>query len=161
MFHLHKHTRSLLKFQYTSYLNFKYKSQETTKQCVQTISSYKPSSKTFIFNNHLLELNQYDNSSKRNSRYLLHTSSITCKDYSDIPDYLIDSISEVQSLEQEKEDLKVTENDMEEDVSDYLISRCISYDETDSSFIVQCPSCSHNKDKFLSQDIFVDKHTGN
>lgn len=89
----------------------------------------------------------------------IHTSSKK----RDIPEYLQGNISEVASLEDDLllNDLEEEEgNDMEEDIVDFLTSHLIAYEETATSFTVQCPACSKEDNSARPQEVFVDKNSG-
>ena len=149
------------------YLNFKYKPSiccnssfmfDNNNNYGTRISSrfnqyikYSP----FSFNENVATSCSYINSFS--STCSIHTSVHFQQDQSDIPDYLIDSISEVEHLEEEQQ-LEEQENILEDEISDYLSSRTITFHESDSSYTVQC-LCPQSK-KTHGQDIFVDKHSG-
>lgn len=81
--------------------------------------------------------------------------------HTDIPPYLMGSISEVASPE-EVDEIDNVDNEREEEIIEFLSSRAIVFDETDTSFVVECPTCRGMQGKHChAQDIFVDKHTGN
>ncbi|XP_045613950.1 mitochondrial DNA helicase isoform X1 [Procambarus clarkii] len=89
----------------------------------------------------------------------VHTSVLR----QDIPEYLQGSISEVASVDDDLFDDEmenVLANDMEDDIVDFLTSHLIPYEETDTSFTVQCPSCSTKDSETRVQEIFVDKNSG-
>lgn len=89
----------------------------------------------------------------------IHTSSKK----RDIPEYLQGNISEVASLEDDLllNDLEEEEgNDMEEDIVEFLTSHLIAYEETATSFTVQCPACSKEDNSARPQEVFVDKNSG-
>lgn len=78
----------------------------------------------------------------------------------DIPQYLAGSISEVE-IPEEEDEMENLENEMQDEIIEFLSSRAIVFEETDSSFVVECPTCRGTQGKHPNaQDIFVDKHTG-
>lgn len=81
----------------------------------------------------------------------------------DIPEYLYGNVSEVRGVENDLYDEELEEdlyNDMEDDIVDFLTSRLIAYEETDTSFVIQCPTCSTKECDSRVQGIFVDKNSG-
>ena len=77
----------------------------------------------------------------------------------DLPDYLVGSITEVDCPENEDQ-LEEVENELEDEIIEFLTHRSISYDEMDCSFTVNCPTCTSTNVNKQSRDIFVDKHSG-
>lgn len=99
----------------------------------------------------------------RNANAALQSGIHTSSKKRDIPEYLQGNISEVASLEDDLllDDPEEEEgNDMEEDIVDFLTSHLIAYEETATSFTVQCPSCSKEDNSTRPQEIFVDKNSG-
>lgn len=81
----------------------------------------------------------------------------------DIPEYLYGNVSEVSSAENDLLDEELEDdvhNDLEDDIVDFLTSRLISYEETDTSFVIHCPTCSTKECDSRVQGIFVDKNSG-
>ncbi|XP_068248280.1 mitochondrial DNA helicase [Palaemon carinicauda] len=81
----------------------------------------------------------------------------------DIPDYLKGNISEVESAEDDLlneifED--EVENDMEEEILEFLNSHLLLYEETESSFMLPCLLCSADDQATRSQEIIIDKNSG-
>ncbi|KAG7159901.1 Twinkle-like [Homarus americanus] len=84
----------------------------------------------------------------------------------DIPEYLHGNISEVASIEKDLFEDEL-ENDLyndtiEDDIVDFFTSHLISYEETDTSFTLQCPTCFSKEcdTNVPAQEIFVDKNSG-
>ncbi|KAK8379163.1 hypothetical protein O3P69_019186 [Scylla paramamosain] len=82
----------------------------------------------------------------------------------DIPEYLLGYISQVTAesdllgdeLEEEEE-----EKDMEDDIVDFLNTRILTFEETDTSFVLPCPTCPRkNEEETKLNEIFVDKNSG-
>lgn len=81
----------------------------------------------------------------------------------DIPAYLQGNVSEVNIDEEDLSDDELVEElykDMEDDILEYLIPRLISYEETDTSFVIPCPHCSKSEPDTSNQEIFIDKNSG-
>ncbi|XP_018024362.1 twinkle mtDNA helicase [Hyalella azteca] len=103
--------------------------------------------------NNLVKISRPPDSSK----HCLHTSFHKLS--SNIPDYLVGIITEIECPEDEN-DLNWNDFELEEEIAEFLSSRAIDFDETDCSFIVQCPTCSSSCGSTQHKDIFVDKNTG-
>ncbi|KAK3877154.1 hypothetical protein Pcinc_018109 [Petrolisthes cinctipes] len=89
----------------------------------------------------------------------MHTKS----PHRDIPSYLQGNISKVSIAEDDLFDDELLEDlykDMADDILEYLTPRLISYEETDTSFVIPCPHCSATDPDTSNQDIFIDKNTG-
>ncbi|XP_050739895.1 mitochondrial DNA helicase-like [Eriocheir sinensis] len=99
---------------------------------------------------------------------LLHSSSSSRQ--KDIPEYLLGSISEVDTAEddllgddfEEEEEEEEEEEKMEDEILDFLTPRLIPFEETDSSFVIPCPGCTNERDEDddKMKEIFVDKNSG-
>ncbi|XP_063611381.1 mitochondrial DNA helicase-like [Penaeus indicus] len=99
----------------------------------------------------------------RNTNATLQLDIHTSSKKRDIPEYLQGNISEVASLEDDLllDELEEEEgNDMGEDIVDFLTSHLIAYEETATSFTVQCPACSKEDKSARPQEVFVDKNSG-
>ncbi|KAK7060659.1 hypothetical protein SK128_018824 [Halocaridina rubra] len=88
----------------------------------------------------------------------LHTSAFK----RDIPHYLQGNVSEVTTIDDDLYDEFEDgfENDMEDEISEFLNSRLIPYEETESSFTIPCHTCSLESQGSRPQEIFVDKNSG-
>lgn len=81
----------------------------------------------------------------------------------DVPAYLQGNVSEINIDEEDLFDDDLVEElykDMEDDILEYLIPRLISYEETDTSFVIPCPHCSKSEPDTSNQEIFIDKNSG-
>lgn len=81
----------------------------------------------------------------------------------DIPDYLKGIISEVASAEDDllNENFEdEVENDMEDEILEFLNSHLLLYEETESSFMLPCLLCSADDQTTRSQEIIIDKNSG-
>ncbi|CAL4072504.1 unnamed protein product, partial [Meganyctiphanes norvegica] len=96
-------------------------------------------------------------------RRQIHTLNYVSNKKEDIPDYLEGNVSAAITIDEDLFDDEFDEdiqNELEDDIIDFLSSRAVIYEETDTSFIVQCPTCNHDEYSTRTQDIFVDKNSG-
>uniref|UniRef100_A0A6A7FTT0 Twinkle protein n=1 Tax=Hirondellea gigas TaxID=1518452 RepID=A0A6A7FTT0_9CRUS len=127
-------------------------------------SCYQQGSNCGVLFNSTLKISRMQSLQLKNSIRMLSYSSGRYKS-TGVPDYLIGCITEVGSSELLlSEDLEDIENEMEEIITEFLSCRLIPFEETESSFSVQCPTCSSSAtssdETEHDQDMFVDKHTG-
>lgn len=77
----------------------------------------------------------------------------------DVPDYLVGSITDFDCPETE-EDMEEADNELEEEIIEFLTCRALPFVETDGSITIACPTCSSSKNVKQMRDIFIDKNSG-
>ena len=93
---------------------------------------------------------------------ILSSSFHSSQRFRDIPDYLKGSVSEVDNIFDDflREEFEGNlDDDMTEDILEFLNSRLLLYEETESSFMVPCHMCSSDHTS-RSQEIIIDKISG-